>query len=425
LTTPVCTYYISPECSRFRQVVVYTLDLISRGLEVCFRESDEAAAVVIFGDGPGQYGLDPKIYSALTEMRPCDPACVKGIHVYTDAARHRIDPIASIFYIIHCLGEIADTGGHRDRYGRVTFGGSVYGRFHDGYTDLVTPLMRGFLKNCAGMETISSRYRRQVVLSHDIDFLTSGVRQELRYLIQKPTIKLAGALIRHLLTGRKIWSNLEDIARIEQQRGFASVFYFLPEQRPGHGIRNADYSLQMLNKNVLKVAGYGMEVGLHKSSYPNSFTGEKDKIGVPVDSNRNHFLRYRLPDDWKLIEDAGFATDTGLGWSDAPGLRNGYPLDFRPFGRKLTVVPLVLMDTVFDRSEADTDMVETFRTMTAQWHDGYCVSILFHNNYLTPWSNQRFLRQYEKLLDYLSEEGIEVVLPSYWSEKNTVDLCTS
>lgn len=425
MTTPVCTYYICPECLRFREVIVYVLDLISRRLEVCFQESEEAGAGVIFGNGPGQYGLDSKIYSALTDMQPCDPSCVKGIHVYADAARHRIDYIASIFYIVHCLGEIVDAGGSRDRYGRITFEGSVYGSFHDSYTDLVTPLMRGFLRNCAGMDTVNSRYRRQIVLSHDIDFLTSGIKQELRYLIQKPTMKLAGALLRHLLTGKKVWSNMEDIMHMEQQRGFASVFYFLPEQRAFHGIRNADYSLQMLNENALKVAGYGMEVGLHKSSYPNSFTKEKDRIRITVDSNRNHFLRYQLPGDWELIEEAGFVTDTGLGWSDAPGLRNGYPLDFRPFGRKLTVIPLVLMDTVFDRGGADTDIVETFRAMTAQWHDGYCVSILFHNNYLTPWSNQRFLHQYEKFLDYLSDEGIEVILPSYWSEKNAVDPCTS
>ena len=46
--------------------------------------------------------------------------------------------------------------------------------------------------------------------------------------------------------------------------------------------------------------------------------------------------------------------------------------------------------------------------MIDQWDDGYTVSILFHNNYLTPWSNKSFLDQYIELLKYLNKEGIEV-----------------
>ena len=73
------------------------------------------------------------------------------------------------------------------------------------------------------------------------------------------------------------------------------------------------------------------------------------------------------------------------------------------------------MDTYFDRNDIAEQITETFRSMISGWPDGFQVSVLFHNNYLTPWSNRAFLEQYITLLDFLKKEGIEVVTPSYFS----------
>ena len=154
-----------------------------------------------------------------------------------------------------------------------------------------------------------------------------------------------------------------------------------------------------------------MEVGLHKSSSDHSYLDEaaKFKRSEPF-TNRNHFLKYTYPKSWKEMAVEGVEVDTGLGWSDAPGLRNGYPFPFIPFVKPygIQVVPLVLMDTSFDNFNQNSDIVESFKKMIDQWNNGYTVSVLFHNNYLTPWSNKYFLDQYIGFLKYLTKEGIEV-----------------
>ena len=50
---------------------------------------------------------------------------------------------------------------------------------------------------------------------------------------------------------------------------------------------------------------------------------------------RNHYLRFKLPETWKYLADAGFEYDTTLGYSNALGYRNGMCHPFRPYDRSL------------------------------------------------------------------------------------------
>ncbi len=410
MVTPVLTYRFAAEASPYRDVACHVLRLIQARFEVVFEENE--AGQLCFGNGTGQYPLPQPIYQPLSRLEPCEEKCLRGIHVYSDDEARRMDILASIFFIIHCLGE-SISGNTPDRYGRIIYHQSRYARHHGPYDDLIIPLMREFLLQHFGLNDVRTRPKRQVVLSHDIDLLTSGLRRELSFFFRKPSFALAKALIRHLFTRDKIWADASAILAPEKEMDFKSVFYFIPEHRSFNGINNADYDLKTLHHYAGQILAAGCEAGLHKSSSDDDYSNERARLGLPIDSNRNHYLRYGLPGAWKRLDDAGFRTDSGLGWSDSPGLRNGFPFGFQPFGTNLTVIPLVLMDTCFDRDNNVEKIMETFSSMISGWKDGFQISVLFHNNYLTPWSNKAFLEQYCALLRYLKEEGIEVVTPSY------------
>ncbi|HQN57031.1 MAG TPA: hypothetical protein PLR24_07345 [Saprospiraceae bacterium] len=409
MDTTVLTYRFAPEALPFREVVCYVLKLIQDRLEVVFEENESGQ--LCFGNGDNEYPLMQSIYEPLSRLKPCEEKYLSGIYIFYEG---KMDILASIFFIVHCLGE-SISGNTPDQYGRIVFHQSRYGSQHGPYDDLVTPLMREFLLGHFGLDSIKAKVKKQVILSHDIDLLTSGLRRELSFFFRKPSFTLAKALMRHVLTRDKIWGDASSILGPEKDCGYKSVFYFLPEHRTHNGIVNADYDMEALHRYDDRILAAGCEAGLHKSSSDESYSVEKERMGLSVDSNRNHYLRYRLPDDWKRMAEAGFRTDTGLGWSDSPGLRNGFPWGFKPLGTNLTVIPLVLMDTYFDRNDIAEQITETFRSMISGWPDGFQVSVLFHNNYLTPWSNRAFLEQYITLLDFLKKEGIEVVTPSYFS----------
>ena len=403
---PTITYAFTNETVEYRPVIFFLFNTIEQRLNVQFSITEiEGAADIIFGE---TYPLRKEIYKYFLLNKPCEAHFIKGIHIYKDDAARTLDPLGSMFYILNCLSEPEAMKKSTDPHGRLTFKESDYSKFHNSYSDLITPLMRIFLKNYAGMEFADTNCKRNVILTHDVDFLRSGFRQELSYFFKKPGFSLAWRLLLHLLSIKKLWSNIESVIELEKKFDYHSVFYFIPKNGTFRGIKNADYKKPCLKRAMDLVYRNKMECGLHKSSYDMPYHEEVYRLGHDVWSNRNHFLRYDLPRTWREISDSFISIDTGLGWSDQEGLRNGYPAPFNPYGTQLTVVPLVIMDTTFDNYKKGRSIVQAFKEMEKEWTDGYCVSILFHNNFLTPWSNKYYLDQYMELLEYFKKEGVEV-----------------
>jgi len=78
-----------------------------------------------------------------------------------------------------------------------------------------------------------------------------------------------------------------------------------------------------------------------------SITGKK------VSTVRNHYLKIRFPETWRLQETAGFKISTNMGWhSPDNGFRAGTCWPFQPFDLdrdrafQLLEVPLVYMDNI-------------------------------------------------------------------------------
>lgn len=403
--TKTISYSFAQDTAHYSPVISFLFKTIEQRLSVSFEQKNDNVEVeIVFGEN---YLLKKEIYDAFLINQPCEPKFVKGIHVYFDEKGRHQDVLGSIFYILNCLGEEENMVESTDSYGRLNFRDSIYSRHHNSFTDLVTPLMRLFLKNYAGMDFVDSNMNREVVLTHDIDFLNSGFRQEFFYFLKNPGFKLAFSLLRHLFTKKKLWSNIAEIIKLEKKFDAGSIFYFIPKSGENRGIQNADYTNGQSRIVINDVNKNGMEYGLHKSSFQSTHSEELALLGQTVLSNRNHYLLYKYPQSWREISASGISIDTGLGWSDQPGLRNGYPSDFMPYGTQLIIVPLVIMDTTFDNYRKGQSLLEVFKEMEKEWVDGYCVSILFHNNYLTPWSNRFFLQEYIELLKYLKNEKIQ------------------
>ncbi len=411
----VIPVFFLPEVIEFRPLITSLFDLIQKQFWVKFKETDELTDEVLIFGRSSAYPISKEVYKELSHLHPCPELFQQGLHICFQSDLNNIDPLASAFSILHCLSEQKLPHTALDKYGRVTFENSPYKTFHSSYEDLVSPLFRMFLKDYCHIEKIRSIAPRSVILTHDIDFLTSGFKQEFKFFLKNPSWSLGKALFKHLIGSKKIWNNISEIIYLERSFGVKSTFYLLPLEGNVENIRHADYDSDILKSTAEYILSNGVEVGLHKSSSDLSYLDEaaKFKRSKPF-TNRNHFLKYKYPESWKEMAVDGVEVDTGLGWSDAPGLRNGYPFPFTPFVKPngLQVIPLVLMDTSFDNFDQEFDIVETFKKMIDQWDDGYTVSVLFHNNYLTPWSNKSFLDQYIELLKYLNKEGIEVISTS-------------
>lgn len=395
--TPEITYAFSPESGQIQHLVDYLLEIIQRQFNIVFVvQPDFNRATIQFSTvkSKGNYFCDLDIYRAFLEDN------------YQGALSHlNNDPLAEAFYRLNCLQEYHLTPEKKDAYGRIRYEYSTQSMDDNIYKDIVSNLFLEFLHRYIPKPQLNVRVKSAILLSHDIDRLYGGLRDQVKNIFKKSFITNVGVIFRHILGIRKCWDSFNEIQSLEEKFGARSIYYFLPFKGEISNIDQADYRISDVQLQINKIIQTGCEIGLHKSSNDSaSYKSELELIThtLPT-SNRNHYLRYRLPQDWIAMEKAGIELDSGLGFSSMPGLRNNYPLPFQPFagGRKLKliVIPLVIMDTTFDKYFSAEDIITFFEEMRNQWNYGYCVSVLFHNNYLTPHFHKNFHTAYRDLLE--------------------------
>jgi peptidoglycan/xylan/chitin deacetylase (PgdA/CDA1 family) len=211
------------------------------------------------------------------------------------------------------------------------------------------------------------------------------------------------------------WWNFNDIMALEDKYGAKSSFYFLT-------LNKADldfgFRIEELEHEIGNIADKGWEVGLHggHEAY-NSLDVIKEKkksleqvLGKNVIGYRNHYLKFKVPDTWELLSEAGFKYDTTFGYADMVGFRNGMCHPFKPFNLDtnkvvdILEVPLTIMDcTLFDYMKLDLNGAWEITKMlidTVEKHKGI-ITILWHNTYMVG-EMQKF---YEQILMYCYEKN--------------------
>lgn len=207
--------------------------------------------------------------------------------------------------------------------------------------------------------------------------------------------------------------NFEEIMDLEGKYGAKSSFYFLATDKD---IRRFRYSVKDLENELESIAERGWEVGLHGGYYAYSdlegMKKEKKRLekvlGKEVIGYRNHYLRFKVPDTWKLLAKTGFKYDTTFGYNDMVGFRNGMCHPFKPFNlnnnRKIDIleIPLTigdgtLINCVKDLSKA---WAITKRLIdTVKKYNGV-LTLLWHNNNFNCPFRDGWTELYKKILKH-------------------------
>jgi len=256
-----------------------------------------------------------------------------------------------------------------------------------------------------------------VCLTHDIDTVYRSIPSKaistLRTLKQG---NISGAFrnLSEMRSKKLPLCNFHEIMDLEEQYGAKSTFFFLAGS-PGE--QDYSYDIEDLKPEIRNIIDRGWEVGLHggHNTYLNfeEMRLKKERLekvaGKPVIGYRNHFLRFRVPDTWEYLSQAGFLYDTTLGYADCVGFRNGMCHPFRPYnlntGREIDIVeiPLVVMDGTLDgymRLDASKawELIRRLIDYIEQCHGVF--TLLWHNTYM---EDER-LRFYKKVLAYCREK---------------------
>lgn len=401
----------------------YAFDLFARHFGTPYQTSDQGEPDLLIGLEP--YG-DIRVSKRFVQILEKGDYDQKRVFPEEPLIRQEDgapDRLGTSFYMVNSLQEHGSSA--TDRIGRFPFEASYQYRFGSYGEDLVGQYFQELLaatpplKKVAGTAANSPPSNSQLFLTHDIDRLNRGlIREGPRAFLQFRWGRLFRILTKEI-KGRPVWEGIPEITATNRAHGYSATFFWIPRKgKDEAGIRNADYAidrkeLQELREKIEQEGGIN---GLHKSSFSDSAL--KDEIReLPFEApiNRNHYLSFRLPDHYKQLDEAGIPVDSSLGYPTKAGFRNSYGRPFQPFDMdrrqrmKVWEVPLTIMDHAFFTE--DPGKLEEKKEAIAGFLEKHAkdrvITVLWHNQHLTPYRYGPMQSLYTFLLEKARELGLE------------------
>jgi peptidoglycan/xylan/chitin deacetylase (PgdA/CDA1 family) len=257
-----------------------------------------------------------------------------------------------------------------------------------------------------------------VCLTHDIDQIYTSILEKENsantHLIQGSLSGFMHSLWQMRSKKVPLW-NFNDIFALEERYEAKSSFYFMAENE---GEVDYLYPIEDCISVLGDIIDHGNEVGLHggHTTYlrPEEMKSKKQRMEKLMNKKiigyRNHFLRFKVPETWEYLREAGFLYDVTFGYADCVGFRNGMCHPFKPFnlnnGKTIEIleIPLTIMDVTFIhymRLDIKKSWEITKRLIDTVMQYNGVLTVLWHNTYLM--GDQ--LKFYEKILSYCAEKN--------------------
>jgi hypothetical protein len=395
--------------------IVLPETLLGPGTAWLSAESLPGAALASI-DAPAWTGFDgmlPLLFAA--------PQAGDGLVVVDgDRFAFRLDLVASVFFLLSRYEEAIE-GAQRDDRDRFPSGASVLGRtgwLEWPVLDMYLTAFRGLIDRAWPGLALGGGGAGRAILSHDVDHPSSRAhwrgthalrvvagdaihRRDPRLAVRRaisllPTPSGVGPLDPYTV--------FDFLMTASEARGVTSTFFFLTRETEVPDGSRYRIDEPWARRLMAQIGRRGHRIGLH-GSY-NSFDDvdrlraewgllEGAAAGLPAGilrrAIRQHFLRFRAGDTWRLQEEVGLQEDESLGFADAVGYRAGTARSFTAYDivrgapLALRVRPLHVMDvTLLQRmSTALPDRLATVADMARRTrrHGGE-LSLLWHNSSL-------------------------------------------
>ncbi|MFZ2904585.1 MAG: polysaccharide deacetylase family protein [Cyclobacteriaceae bacterium] len=329
------------------------------------------------------------------------------------------DLLKAIFYLLSGYQEYENRTS-RDALNRFSYTDSIQHKLGfvakplvNYYMEVLIDGLRQFcLKNNVSLERRKLFHTFGFLLTHDIDVVDYYTYNFLGYKFKEivgikksklpvySNVKLfVHGLLKYLRLSKKdnpYW-NFEYLRRLERNRAFRSVFFFLDK-----GIKNHDAPYSFDEKRMIELFSFlqveNCEIGLHgtvksvhNSDVMKSSLEKLQKASeVGVTGIRQHRLLWEHPRTAEIQESIGLKYDSTLGFAAHEGFRNSYCWPYRLFSfeqdRMLDVweYPLNVMDVTlfaYQQYTPETAMEKCIALIDEIQKFGGVFTVLWHNSF--------------------------------------------
>lgn len=349
------------------------------------------------------------------------------------------DVVANAFYF---LSSWSERRGSARRHTRRLHANSVYAHFDlpqnivDLYLARITDLLNAIcdrlgIERWKGIEW-PKHATHAMVLSHDIDFIPSGVldvakqgaKTVLRHLLHQrdpaDAMRAAAGLARALVEGRDPYGCIPEIIERERELGVRASFQVAVGHRHANDV---SYRIEdePTREYLRKILDAGCDLCLHGSyrstEYRHWYVEEvallTKHLSRPLGS-RQHFLSFDYDTLFSAQEESGIQYDMSMGFPDRIGARTGFSYPYFPYclesDRPYDVVEisLFLMDVTL-RSYMGLQARRAWTAIEATLEDlrrmGGCASVVWHPIVFGGARDPGYDRLYWRMIDLVYQEG--------------------
>ena len=332
-----------------------------------------------------------------------------------------LDVVATLFFMLSRWEEAID-GGPLDPHGRWPAERAL--AFRHGF--LHRPVVNEYVETVwamlehLGIEQPRRTRRFELVPTHDIDLIYYGRVRSLGYAaLRARTGSAVAHAARALFARGSPYDTFDWLMDLSESVGVRSRFNLIG----GGTSRTYDIGRYTLADPPLRgivrhILDRGHILGFHPSYSSHLDAGQwaaerraiEDAFGVSLTEGRQHYLRFRVPDTWRLWDDAGMELDSTAGYADAEGFRCGTGDAFTTFdvrrrgAMRLKELPLILMEGTLAgyrklSAEVSQDLFRGYLDRAARYR--MPLTILFHNNSFDEVRWPGWRKTYEAVFDHI------------------------
>ena len=337
-----------------------------------------------------------------------------------------LDIVATLFFMLSRWEEAIDDG-PLDQHGRWPADRALAFR-HD---FLHRPIVNEYVETVwamlerLGVEQSRRPRRFEVVPTHDIDLIYYGRVRSLGYAALRAR---TGAALTHaawaLFSGESPYDTFDWLMDLSESVGVRSRFNLIgggtSPTYDGGRYSLADAPLRAIVRNILDrrhILGFHPSYSSHLDA--TQWAGERraieDAFGVSLTQGRQHYLRFKVPDTWRIWDDAGMELDSTAGYPEAEGFRCGTGDAFTTFdvrrrrALRLKELPLVLMEGTLASyrklsAEVSADICRRYLDLAARYR--MPLTLLFHNNSFDEVRWPGWRRTYAAVFDHISRRDV-------------------
>ncbi|MDR1879087.1 MAG: polysaccharide deacetylase family protein [Bacteroidales bacterium] len=254
-------------------------------------------------------------------------------------------------------------------------------------------------------------YRHKGFLRNMASYVRSAMRLDVKQIVRQTKVLLR--------CKKDPYDTFDYLSGLHRLYGLNPCYFFLLAKRRSAYDKNTHRSNKSFRRLIRSLSN-SCDIGLHTSYYvkddPDRIDDELSYLRdilceFPV-KNRHHYLRFSLPESYRLLESRGIKEEYSMGYVNSLGFRAGTCTPFLFFdleqnrSSNMQIYPLLGMENALRHIPEATQIVDAFIPYIEEVrrYQGVLITLFHNQSFGDGKDGKKWRTAYEQLLKYIHQD---------------------